>query len=275
VKETPPKVFEFVTTSEDAINLSQVMKDMRSDMDELRVEKREQESMLKYLIKSINDNKDKLEKSKGIGQILKEINLLHPKNQELEGLKSLLVDIEVHRDRALKSREEYKSISPILNISTLVIDEVIEGRRELSSQLDFAYFSSKKAEDLDSRLGNIEGILNAFDKMESLENIERAREHITKLDLCVEMANKAYNRMQAISKDITDIERLGDYGDLGRQLGSLEILSELCLDIENSRNALLGIKKEYTQIGLELKEIRDELLEYKNCPLCGHPLEEV
>ena len=38
VKETPPKIFEFITTSDDAVNLSQILHEMRSDLDQVKIE---------------------------------------------------------------------------------------------------------------------------------------------------------------------------------------------------------------------------------------------
>lgn len=260
IKESPPKIFETLTTT-DQIDLPSILRQMRSDADELQVQRKALEASHNATTKSLTRDKVTVERLKQIPEKITRLQELQPKDQRLQRLKDTLskreTSLKEGREVQQRLRELPELREPIqperLNhLNTLVsptyklYKEIPQDEKEITrlkkliGQIEQV---PKPPEEKQRRLGNLKGIIS------QREQVERGMENIRDT-LVTEISNpvETHDKLTLITDTLNTIEQLTE--------------------------ALTKIRGETEDLTLETESIDVELSQFDICPLCHQPLKK-
>jgi DNA repair exonuclease SbcCD ATPase subunit len=233
---TPSKIFEFLSTSSSEGNLTDVVRDMRSELNSIVEEVRECEGAIDAITVTISKEKDYLHSKKGFEKVYSNILDLDCEKKSLEALSGVIDVAGVSLASGKAAKVELAKTSVFLDDFKPVLDS------------SFTLYGC---------MGELDRFIFLLSELSS-DVLSLSRERDAVLDKLKNM-------------DITSLEVLFDGVSQARR-----VLTEFKMQVdlvEKFEKDILGLESEVTVILNDLGLVMAEFSAFDACPLCGQALE--
>lgn len=262
IRESPPKVFEVLSSSTD-IDLPSILRQMRSDLDELTIQKRTLEAVHNSTSKAITRDKQTLSTLSTLPNVLSKISSLKPLSDSLTSLQSLLSNLHLHLSKGRYLTKLLSNSEPLLK-EPPVITYLLSNLQSLDKLLPTLYYLSKEIESTESQLLLLEQELSI-----NLPDINLIQSNDSQL----QSLNLLLSNLSQLELEILSIE-----STLSIQIPSLSpidsylTLTTLLQSLSELERAISDDNQNLDQLTLSLEQTNQELSSFKVCPLCNQPL---
>lgn len=273
VDETPSRIFEFMTTTDDAVNLSGILHDMRSDYDEIVVDKRTAEATVNALKKTVARESAIACKLDAFTQVMDQVLGDKGMFENLDSLLALVSHTETALSVARSAQQNAKKVKSLYeNTDTTKLGAVMDQLGPLSTQCAQAYAIKKKAEQESLELTVVKEQLVRLENVPSPDRVVQLQSEVTELSSRVDEAGKHLDEGRRISSWLKKAGQVDSVSDPGEALKKLEKLNNIISGIETFKDAKADYDANSSSVQGELEFLEREMSTFDVCPLCGQTL---
>lgn len=287
--KTAGQLFEFLSLSSEDNNLTEVVKDMRSDLKDINREVDKVEGGIDALKEVVREEEDYLNSKDGFEGVYKQVIDMQSDINKLEDLKEDLVGVNLKKNNLYKFKE-------ISNKLSEVTDVVIPKCNQTENKLSKFILLKSKIKKLNKSIDNIEkgkgilerqkrildniniksleGVLNDYHNIKS--SLRGLYEYVNSLEEKDGNISKVNSNLSKINSKLNEVELeplgnlLNDYSEKKTGLDKLSEIYSSIIEINSSKSDL---ERLLTSIQDEMFVIEDEMESFDICPLCDSELE--
>ena len=245
---------------------------MRSDLDQAKVEVRVGEATVNALTRSISREKQIVENSKGVQEVMQKVRDVEPDVQKLESLEVSIMEIDYNRVRAIESKDRAKAIAPVKDLDDLIIKETLKNLTDLADPCSKAYYEQKEMERLKDEILVIGMKLKEAGKVKDPQGLKEMENEVRTLTDLVEDADKVLKEARRIKEYMDNAARVLKVPMPGEIIDDIKVLLSTIDIAETNDRAKNNILRTMGETEKELNTVEEELETFKTCPLCGAQL---
>lgn len=273
VDETPSRIFEFMTTTDDSVNLSGILHDMRSDYDEIVIDKRTAEATVNALKKTVARESAIAGRLDAFTLVMDQVLGDKPMFERLDALLALVSSTESAYNVARSAQQKAKQARDLYDkTDTTKLSLVMDQLAPLSAQCAQAYAIKKKAEQERLDLTVVEEQLARLEKVPSLDKVVKLQSEVSALSAQVNEADKHLAEGRRISAWLKKAGQVDSIPDPGNAIANISKLNDIISSIEDYNTHSVQNAQAEAAIDRELEEIERTLSTFDVCPLCGQAL---
>lgn len=273
VDETPSRIFEFMTTTDDSVNLSGILHDMRSDHDVIQVEKREAEAAVNALKRTVAREREVASRYEDFAPVMDRVLKAKPMFEKLDLLEALVSKASSSKEQALKARDGVQAIDKVMGqVATAKLDSAITQVRELSPLTARAYAISKQMESVQQELEVTEAFCDRLTRVPDPFHCMDIYTRANALDRALQGMAKTKELALRIREQLDSAGRVESLTDPGEKVKNITNIATILSGMEDSIESANQVKEETQRIEGELREVQEELSKFDICPLCGQSL---
>lgn len=273
VDEPPSKIYEFVTTTDDSVNLSGILHDMRSDLDQISTDKKVAEATVNSLKRVVAREREIASRADEFEVVFQKILDAKPRFEFFDKLSAQVIKTETAYKNALRVRDAAKSVYDAYNASsTTVLDEVMGQLEELNPTLSKAYALKKQ---VDSDKVEFDVVTSQYERLQAIPDVTQVfslKTQSDRLSYLVDVASKHLEQGRSIKKSMQDAGQVDTLKDPGEALENLRNLCALISDIVRLDTEINSDDCELIELKEQIDDVERELSTFDVCPLCGQAL---
>lgn len=270
VTDSPPKIFEFLTTSDESVNLTKILHQMRADLDIAKVERKEKEAAYNATTRIISKQQSVLAGLKDFPAFMEKVLSIEDSVKDLDRLKVLFLELSFHRDRARALAESIKSMRALPDkVDDQVIRVMFNEITTLKPKLSAVYATEKKAKALLTELRITQSKIKLSQQIPEIEPTRKKKEDLGSLTTTLQSIETSRETITNLQNQIDCHRKVGELPRIDYKVTYANKLAELLKSLSETQVKVKELQQEAKQNKGELAEIQEKLSEFDICPLCG------
>lgn len=286
--KTSSQLFEFLSLSSENDNLTEVVKDMKSDLKDIKKRVREKENSIDTYKSIIRKEEKYLNSKKGFGDLYDNILSLEPKINSYKDIKNRCKNIMEKQNKRYRLDKVIDKLSDTVDETTPELNDlenVINYYVDISKQVNKIKDLQKKNSEYKQEIKKYRNILDSVD-LKTLKNgirdvidmlndynmvknfifgIEKLKEKKRDIEEQIKVIENILGKidLNEIESSINDVCMLIDrYNNIKNDIINIENLLDKKRDMENRMDGVEG----------DIHQVIEELEEFDICPFCNSEL---